>query len=192
MVLIGERISWLAIYLVFSQFCGVDQLEESHEDVVSRRELDGTGFPHMIVRIVPIISVVSNTGRSYGYTTRMIANDPDDWEDLDGLDRIEWTPLKSKKRIIQLQKCSHQNLSSVTPIESVLPVKFIIITRLMIIVAFEDSRIDEITGRRQSWITKLIRNKLWHTRSNDVIVKIMVNSIQLWIPLLQFLAGFSW
>ena len=52
----------------------------------------------MIVRIVPIIPVVSNTGRSYGYTTRIIANDPDDWEDLDGLDRIEWTPLKSKKK----------------------------------------------------------------------------------------------
>ena len=35
---------------------------------------------------------------SYGYTTRMIANDPGDWGDLDGLDRIEWTPLKSEKK----------------------------------------------------------------------------------------------
>lgn len=28
-------------------------------------------------------------GRSYGKATRSIANDPDDWEDLDRLDRIE-------------------------------------------------------------------------------------------------------
>ena len=28
-------------------------------------------------------------GRSYGKATRSIANDPDDWEDLDRLERIE-------------------------------------------------------------------------------------------------------
>ena len=28
-------------------------------------------------------------GRSYGKATRSIVNDPDDWEDLDRLDRIE-------------------------------------------------------------------------------------------------------
>ena len=28
-------------------------------------------------------------GQSYGKATRSIANDPDDWEDLDRLDRIE-------------------------------------------------------------------------------------------------------
>ena len=28
-------------------------------------------------------------GQSYGKATRSIANDPDDWEDLDSLDRIE-------------------------------------------------------------------------------------------------------
>jgi len=81
MVNFNRRANLAACYLLSfleSQFCGVDKLEESHEDVLSRRELDGTGFPHMIVRIVPIIPVVSNTERSYRYTTRMIANDPDD------------------------------------------------------------------------------------------------------------------
>lgn len=53
------------------------------------------------------------------------------WIELSGR---RWS--RKKIIIIQLQKCSHQNSSSVTSIESGVPVKFIIITRLMIIVAF--------------------------------------------------------
>ena len=53
------------------------------------------GF-HMIVRIVPIVPVVSKmfirSGGLYGNATQTIANDPDDWDDLDRLDRVEFYP----------------------------------------------------------------------------------------------------
>ena len=172
----------------------------------------------MIVRIVPIIPVVSNTGRSYGYTTRMIANDPDDWEDLDGLDRIEWTPLKSKKknnnnttakmfapkfkfsdldrvwangetyhyneandhrcflRFSRSLRASSPKVGEWNSLARSREARFACPNRRACSQA--NSRVDEIIGCRQeyySWITKLIRNKLWDTWSNDVIVE-MVNS----------------
>ena len=53
------------------------------------------GF-HMIVRIVSNVPVVSKmfrrSGRSYGNAHQTIAKEPDDWDDLDRLNRIEFYP----------------------------------------------------------------------------------------------------
>ena len=48
----------------------------------------------MIVPIVPVVSkkMFRRPEWSYGNATQTIANDPDDWDDLDYLDRIEFYP----------------------------------------------------------------------------------------------------